>query len=144
MAKTVEELLVYRRAEEMWDAVNAILQAPRLRQDLRLHGQLADASDSVVSNISEGFEQPTDRAFARYLFISKASAAEVRTRVTCAKKRGYVAAANCQRALELAEEVKKMCTGLARYLLESNRKDRGLARSLSTTRTSGVRALKNR
>ena len=78
--KTLEELLVYQKAMTMWDAVNAILQTPRLQQDLRLHAQLRDASDSVLSNISEGFEQPTDKAFAHYLFTSKASAAEVRTR----------------------------------------------------------------
>ena len=124
--KKLEELLVYQRGEEMDDAVIDILARPRLQQDLRLHAQIADASDSVLSNIAEGFEQPTDRAFARYLFISKGSAAEIRARLRRAQKRGYVAATDCVRAMELAEEVKRMCVGLARYLLKSNRKDRGL------------------
>ena len=133
VAKTLEELLVFQRAEQMWDAVNAILQAPRLRQDLRLHAQLSDASDSVVSNISEGFEQPTDRAFAKYLFIAKSSASEVRTRVRLARKKGYISAEKSENAAELATEVIRMCTGLSKYLVRSNRKDRGLGATRSDT-----------
>jgi four helix bundle protein len=49
--------------------------------DQRLRDQIRDASDSMLSNIAEGFEQPTDRAFARYLYISKGSTAELRTRL---------------------------------------------------------------
>lgn len=86
IAKTLEELLVYQKALQMWDAVNAILKAPKLQQDLRLHSQIRDASE------------PTDRAFARYLFISKASAAEVRTRLLLAKKRGYIPEEMCKKA----------------------------------------------
>jgi four helix bundle protein len=126
VAKTLEELLVYQKALEMWDAVNAILQVPRLMQDLRLHGQIRDASDSVLSNIAEGFEQPTDKAFAHYLYTSKASAAEVRTRLLIATKRKYIPEGVSAPAIDLADQVIKMCVGLARYLVKSNQKRRGL------------------
>ena len=126
IAKALEELQVYQRAQQMWDAVTAILKAPKLQQDLRLHSQIRDASDSVVSNISEGFEQPTDKAFARYLFTAKASAAEVRTRLELARKRKYISMEESAKATDLATEVIKMCVGLAKYLLRSNRKNRGL------------------
>ncbi len=52
-----------------------------------LRDQIKDATDSVVSNIAEGFEQSTDRGFARYLYISKGSTAEVRTRLALALER---------------------------------------------------------
>jgi four helix bundle protein len=52
--------------------------------------ELQDASDSILSKMSEGFEQPTDRAFARFLYVSKASTAEVRTRLARAQKRGLL------------------------------------------------------
>lgn len=110
----------------MWEAVSAILEAPRLRQDLRLFSQLRDAADSVVANISEGFEQPTDRAFARYLFTSKASASEVRARTELALKRGYISEAQYSTVADLATEVIKMSIGLAKYLLRCDRKNRGL------------------
>jgi four helix bundle protein len=62
-------------------AVNAIIGRSGFERDRRLRDQVKDASDSMLSNIAEGFEQPTDRAFARYLFTSKASTAEVRKRL---------------------------------------------------------------
>ena len=126
IAKCLEELQVFRRGEQMWEAVSAILKAPRLQQDLRLLGQLRDAADSVVANISEGFEQPTDRAFARYLFTSKASASEVRARTEVALKRGYISQEQYSTVANLATEVIKMSVGLAKYLLRCDRKNRGL------------------
>jgi four helix bundle protein len=108
---------------------NAILKHPKVQQDLRLHAQLRDASDSVLSNISEGFEQPTDKAFARYLFIAKASAAEVRTRLLIAVKREYLPSNECDPASALTDEVARMAVKLAQYLLSSNRTGRGLGRS---------------
>ena len=113
IAKALEELQVYQRAQQMWEAVNAILEAPRLKRDLRLHSQIRDASDSV-------------EAFAHYLFTAKASAAEVRTRVQMAGNRKYISVQQSARASDLATEVIKMCVGLAKYLLMSNRKNRGL------------------
>ncbi len=129
IVKRVEDLLVYQRADELWDAVTAILKAPGFRQNLRLHSQIADAADSVISNIAEGFEQPTDRAFARYVYLAKGSAAEVRTRIRASWKRGYISVEECQKPVDLATEVTRMCTGLAKYLLRCNRKDRGLGKS---------------
>jgi four helix bundle protein len=130
-ATKVEDLLVYQRGLQLQDAVHAISRSPRLLQDLRLKNQLLDAADSVVSNIAEGFEQPTDKAFARYLFISKASAAEVEVRTLTARKRGYINDAPAKGAVGLAKEVARMCVGLAKYLAESDRKRRGLGVSPS-------------
>src|SRR5574342_837622 len=79
-AKCVEDLQVWQRAMDFWRAINAILDRPGLLRDRPLRDQLSDASDSIVSNIAEGFEQPSDRAFAKYLYTAKASTAETRTR----------------------------------------------------------------
>ena len=68
MAKTVLELQVFQRALAAADAVFAILQSTRLRQARDLGAQLDRASTRVVSDIAEGFEQKTDRHFARYLY----------------------------------------------------------------------------
>jgi four helix bundle protein len=67
MAKKLEELTVYQEASEWWVAVTALLDRAAFRNDRKLRDQIADANDSITSNISEGFEQPSDRAFARYL-----------------------------------------------------------------------------
>jgi four helix bundle protein len=85
MAKKLEDLKVWQRAMEFWRAVNAIIDKPGLRANRDLRDQIRDAADSMVSNIAEGFEQPTDRAFCRYLYTSKSSTAELRTRLRLAK-----------------------------------------------------------
>jgi four helix bundle protein len=89
MAQRVEDLKVWQRARQFCVAVNAIIGRPGFQRDRRLRDQLSDAVDSVISNIAEGFTHPSDRAFARYLFISKASNAEARTRLLVACDKGY-------------------------------------------------------
>jgi four helix bundle protein len=81
MANKLEELPIYHKAEAFWSAVNAILESPRLRKDRRLYEQIAEANNSITSNMVEGFEQGTDRAFANFLTHSKASLAEVLKRL---------------------------------------------------------------
>jgi len=71
MAQRVEDLKVWQRAREFCVAVDAIINRAGFQRDRRLRDQLRDATDSVVWNIAEGFAQPTDRAFAKYLFTSK-------------------------------------------------------------------------
>jgi four helix bundle protein len=126
MAERLEDLKVWQRAKEFWTAINEILDRPALQKDRRLRDQLSDAADSMVANISEGFEQPTDRAFARYLYISKASTAEARTRLSVAENRSYITDNEFKARDALGDEVARMTTGLIKYLIKSDRRDRGL------------------
>ena len=84
----------------------------------------------MVSNIDEGFEQPTDRAFANYVYISKASTAETRTRLRLAWRRGYITNEELQERLSAANDVGRLATGLIAHLIRSNRKNRGIVRRL--------------
>jgi four helix bundle protein len=65
-ANTIEELEVWQQALRFVSAVSAVARAGSLGKDLRLRAQIDDCMDSILSNLSEGFEQGTDRAFARY------------------------------------------------------------------------------
>ena len=65
MAKKVDDLPVYRKAVEFSEAVMPILKCPGVRRDRKLHDQITQATDSIEANIEEGFEQGSDRAFAR-------------------------------------------------------------------------------
>jgi four helix bundle protein len=58
-------LKVFQRARDAADAVSALLKRPQLTGDRDLASQLNRASIRVVSDIAEGFEQKTDRHFAR-------------------------------------------------------------------------------
>jgi four helix bundle protein len=113
MAQRVEDLKVWQRAHEFWVAVNAIINRSGFQRDRRLRDQVKGAADSILSNMAEGFEQPTDRGFAKYLYTSKASTAEVRARLLLASYRGYLTKEEFETRNELGDEVARMTPDLS-------------------------------
>ena len=124
MAKRVEELLVYQKALEAADEVSDLLRSEAFAKDLRLRGQIGASSERVVSVISEGFEQKTDRHFASFLYTARGSSAETRTQLRIAERRGYVTSGKRIELDAKYEEIKKMLTGLIHHLEKEDRKHR--------------------
>ena len=124
----IEDFEVFKRAQELWNAVTAILARPAFGKDRDLRQELSDAADSILANLDEGFEQPTDRAFAKYVYTSKASNAEVRPRLKMAFDKQYITREELDAAHHLCEHVGRLANGLIAHLLRSNRKDRGIVR----------------
>jgi len=120
------DLLVYQRARELGMAITAILGAPAFRSDCKARDQLRDASDSVAANIAEGFPQTSDRSFAHFLTIARASAGEVRAHLQLAVDRGYITAADMRHCDDLAEQISRMTTRLIQHLRRTDRRDRWL------------------
>lgn len=129
MAQKLEDLLIWRKSLEFWEAVNALLDRPGFSKNWDLHDQIAAAIDSVVANIPEGFEQSTDRGFAKYLYTAKGSAAEVSAHLLLALKRTYVERAQFDACCALSVELQKMLGGFIKYLVKSDRKDRGTGKA---------------
>ena len=125
MANTLEELPLYTYVLEFWDAVHAILQAPKLRNDYKLSKQIADANDSVEANMKEGFEQPSDASFANFVFTAKGSVAEVISRMKAARRKNHITDEQLARVIELGEPLGKMMGGFIKYLAASGFTDRG-------------------
>ena len=121
-ATCVEDLQVYQRAVRFAAAVFAI--TPRFRLDSRLAGQSNDSAESVMSNIAEGFRQPTDRAFARYLEISASSAEESRSHLVAAALASEAQAESCRELAGEAREIANMLGAFIRYLRRCDRKSR--------------------
>ena len=84
-----------------------------------------DAADSILANMSEGFEGCTDAAFARYLYVSKGSVAEVLTRLTVSRRRHCISAEELAPIIEQGEALGRMLGGFIKYLERSGFKDRG-------------------
>ena len=125
MAKRLEELPLYSRILEFWDAVSAVLRHSHLRRNRRLFDQIDSANDSIDSNMKEGFEQPTDAAFANFVYTAKGSLEEVVARMKQAEKKALVSHADLQRIEALAEPLGKMVGGFIKYLRTSGFTDRG-------------------
>ena len=125
MARKLEELPVYLKACEFNVAVGAIIARPAFGRNRKLHDQIADANESILANMDEGFEQSTDAALANYLYISKGSIAEVIVRLKSAARRGWITRAECAELAARGEEIQRMLGGWIKYLKRSDFKDRG-------------------
>jgi four helix bundle protein len=125
MARRLEELPIHSTAHAFSAAVSALLRRPGLLKDRNLRDQISDANESVLANMAEGFEQPTDAGLARYLFVSKGSVAEVLQRLRLAQLKGYIRAADLRRCTDMGDELSRMLGGWIRYLAGCNWKDRG-------------------
>jgi four helix bundle protein len=121
---SVEQLEVWQRAWRFVGAISAETRSGPLCRDLRLRDQIDACADSLLSNLSEGFEQGTDRGFARYLYIARGSCAEAAAHLAVAQLRGHVTAATVDGLRKDAAQIVRMLTGLIDYLLHSDRKRR--------------------
>jgi four helix bundle protein len=138
MANKLEELPLYSKVLEFWEATTAILKRSTVRRNRRLYDQIEEANDSIESNLREGFEQPTDAAFANFVFIAKGSAAEVVARMEEGHRKGHVADRDIAQIRELAEPLCKMMGGFIKYLRASGFTDRGCHGSAPRPRKPGT------
>jgi four helix bundle protein len=124
MAKTIEELPIFQRATEFWSAVNALLDRPGFARNRKLREQITEANDSITANMREGFEQPTDDAFNRYLFIAKGSLGVVLARLATARRKRCITPEELASRTAMGEELGRMLGGFIKYLARSGFKNR--------------------
>ncbi|MEZ5071717.1 MAG: four helix bundle protein [Bacteroidales bacterium] len=71
-----------------------------------------------MNNIAEGFERQTNQEFKRFLYISKASSAEVRSMLHLARSLEKVDAETFDRLLDMSLEVSRILSGLIKSLCD--------------------------
>ena len=98
---------------------------PAFRRNSKLRNQIVGANDSIGANLEEGFEQGTDRAFARYVTIAKGSLGETLGHLRRAYRKKCMTQGELQELIVLGEALGKMLGGFIKYLQRSDFKDRG-------------------
>ena len=111
-----EDLLIWQEGMNLCDEIYAVLKKCR---DYSLRDQMQRSSVSIPSNIAEGFELSTNRAFIRHLYIAKGSSGELRTQIYIAMRQGYI---EKQKGLELVDLAKKIAAMISNFI--SVRKNR--------------------
>ena len=111
--------------DSAWRRRSRICPKPAVRKDADLHDEVSRANESIPSNMVEGFEQGTDRAFAHFLTYSKGSIAEVLKRLRKAYYRRHIVADELKARIAQGEELEKMLGGFIKYLQACDFKDRG-------------------
>ena len=102
-----------------------MIARPSFGRNRKLHDQIADANESILANMEEGFEQSSDAVLANYLYTSKGSIAEVIVRLKAAERRGWVTPEEYSQCASQGAEIQRMLGGWIKYLRRCDFKDRG-------------------
>ena len=111
-----EDLKVWKIARELTRKIYELTGQGRFSRDYGLRDQIRRASVSVLSNISEGFENQTQALFITYLGRAKASAGEVRCQLYIALDLGYITEDEFKSTSRLAEECSRQLFKFVKYL----------------------------
>jgi four helix bundle protein len=116
-----EDLEVWKRARELTKLVYKLTDASQFSRDYRLRNQMRDAAVSILSNIAEGFSRRTDKEFIQFLYVSRASAAELQSQSYVALDQEYLPAVAFERIYEETDHTSRMLSNLIKYLRSSAR-----------------------
>lgn len=108
-----EDIEAWKIAKEMTLMLYAAMKD---NNDFAFKNQLLRASVSVINNIAEGFERRTNNEFKHFLYISKGSAAEVRSMLYLASELKYISEVKCKSIFELSLIVSKMLANFIKKL----------------------------
>jgi four helix bundle protein len=120
-----EDIQAWQESRELVKLVySAIRTNEAFAKDFRLGNQIQGAAVSAMSNIAEGFSRGGDKEFTQFLFISKASAAEVQSQLYVALDQGYIDEQQFHRIYSQAEAVSRLASAFIKYLKSSSSKPR--------------------
>ena len=117
-----EDLEMWQAARRLASLIYTLSGKGQFMRDYGLRDQICRAAVSIMSNIAEGFERHSDKAFASFLDIARGSAAEVRSQLYVALDVGYITAADFKSANEAVCCVGMMITKFLQYLRRSDDK----------------------
>ena len=122
-----EDIKAWQEARALANMVyNAVKNDKVFAIDYRFKAQIQSAAVSIMSNIAEGFSRRSDKEFIQFLFISKASAAEVQSQLYVALDQSYISQESFNGLYLKTDEVAKLISGLISYLLQSKERPKQL------------------
>ena len=112
-----EDLRIWQDARELVGEIYlAFNEDGKGSKDWGFRNQMQTAVVSIMNNIAEGFERGSDKDFARFLDIAKASCGEVRSMLYLAEDLKYIESDNCMKLREQATSISKGIAALSKHL----------------------------
>jgi four helix bundle protein len=111
-----EELESWQVARTLANMVYAVTKQEAFRKDFGMVDQLRRAAVSIMNNMAEGYERGSNKDFAKFLFIARGSAGEVRSMLYLAKDQNYITEEQFSDALALVVRVAQLCWGMIKHL----------------------------
>ena len=111
-----QKLTVYQKACDLADLVYNLTERFPRDQLFVLTSQMRRAAISMYSNIAEGCGRRSQADYAHFLDMAFGSAMELQAHVDMARRNGFIEESAAQALAEKASEVKKVPTGLLKFL----------------------------
>lgn len=109
---TFEDLECWQFGRQLTSLVYKSTKTAMEQRDFSFADQMRRAAISVMNNIAEGFERDSNVDYARFLYISKASAGEVRSMAYAGLDLGYFTQEQFDQIFELSTRCSKTTWGL--------------------------------
>ena len=114
--KSFEEIDAWKKGGRLVCEVYRLTKKGEFGHDFALRDQIRKSAISIPSNIAEGFERDSVKAFINFLYIAKGSSGELRTQLYLARRLGYIDAAQARDLVSKAKDISRMLAGLIDYL----------------------------
>ena len=119
--KSFEEITSQQKSRLFNKRIYEITENIGFKRDFDLVRQIRRASISISSNIAEGFERNTDKEFIYFLYVSKASAGEVRSQLYLALDLDYISKIEFDELYLNVSDISKLISGFIKYLENSQK-----------------------
>jgi four helix bundle protein len=115
--KLFTDLLIWQRSRAWSKAIFEKTQAEPFCRDQRLVVQINDSSESVMSNIAEGFGRGTQDDFVTFLGYALGSLNETQSHLCAAYDRCYLSRADFGKLFQEGTEIRKMTVSFIRSMV---------------------------
>lgn len=112
-----EDITAWQKARVLTSEVYKLTHQKPFSQDYGLVDQIRRASGSIMHNIAEGFDAGSNNEFIRFLRYSFRSASEVQSQLYIALDANYLNQSDFEKLYQQSTEIKKIISGLIKYLL---------------------------
>jgi|SRR3989338_9868133 len=111
--KKFEEIISWQKARELNLLIYSLFNNCK---DFSFRDQIQRACVSIMNNIAEGFERGGNKEFRNYLYIAKASCAEVRSMLYLALDLGYIKKEEFVKTYGLSIDISSLLSGFIKTL----------------------------
>src|SRR5438093_1535227 len=111
------DLLIWQRAREWSKRIFQLTKHAPFAGDRRLVEQVNDSSESVMSNMAEGFGRGTQGEFITFLGYALGSLNETQSHLTAAYDREYVTKDEFGELFQEGTEIRKMTVTFIRSMI---------------------------
>jgi four helix bundle protein len=116
-ARSFTELQYWQRARVWSKDIFAVTQQPPFSKDQRLVIQINDSSESVMSNMAEGFGRGTQEEFITFLGYALGSLDETKSDLCAAYDRRYVTKDQFATLFREGTEIRKLTIAFIRSMI---------------------------